>query len=789
MSNQVVENNAFENILASLGKKYSENGNIRKDYLRRSATVFHLPDRGTAFETQANLMEDISEAIERKEIGFFEIAKFEKESLSLVCSICTWIEEDLKVDPELNTAKDRLGSNEITKKRVHTGSDSEKIKRIFRTDSKDDGEGIKRQIVKRNLLVAPEAVDGHSSESSNTVSSNSPEPMERSGEQDKGNERKSNTEGKAKLIDILNSDIKTVPKVTFIWACRTSTRFKKVIEDFNTTCFVKRDFAIYELKEDSHLTLDGDKQVQVIVMYYNSLLDAKMFQSLKINLSRSIILMDEAYCLPEYLASEKGVVLTKKNVDYAIGELQKYLRFPLHVFDTVDLESSKLLRLLKHINKYCSMIMRLANESDSIEVKEFLCSIGTFIDQETLGELESWYEYVMQKSVHTTKTLNQAQGEKQTIESILPIIRTFINNLIHPDYEGVIHIPDPTYVGETQDKHVLSQQGKKQWSLKYQLLNPAAVLKEIFEQARSVLLIGDAMAPMTDSKLRIVPQIKCTAFKVKHYPPFVSKENFLIGSVKYYSENFPLHYIYKTREEERNMRQLLKMITEYCKVTPDGVVVFLTAYEYLNTLRAFWYSDKAEDLFTELESTKNVFFDSIDSKESTVQLQKYKDSISLPSRSSIKSSERKGAIILTVINSKLSEEFDYKNRLARTVIFVGLPFAYMGAEMKETRRYIDKNWGSSGANAFFRIEQRHQKRPKPGESYYINLCIKSVQRTFSRINAHPQDYTAVILLDERYGESRYKTAFSDWICSHLKEWKYFYHSMQDLKAFFKSQSK
>ncbi|PWN33961.1 uncharacterized protein FA14DRAFT_180598 [Meira miltonrushii] len=711
MLSQAGRSDALQRIQASLGKKYSEHGNVRQDYLRRIADKFHLPDRRIAYIAQAELMIDIFETIEKGKIGVFEVPTSEEGMLSLICSPCLWFEEHLRIKPELNTSKDRAGLREI-QVAVQQGARREQI-----SEAIIDGAYGPRV----NRFNPPPRFN--------------PRP---------GVKPLVNAKEKARLVDEVGSNTEILPKLKLIYVCHSPDRLNHFIENFNKTVYARKKFTIHEVKEDFRLPLDDDEQVQVIVMYYENLLDAELLEFFKISFSGAIMILDEAYSLPEFLASEKSVVLIKKRLEYAIGKLQRYLLTPSHGSKTVDLESSKLLRVLQDIDDHCSKIIEIVFESDSIRSKEFLNSIGGSIEQEVLRELESWYYHIISESVRDFETPDQGQVSKDSIETILPLIRTFLKNLIHPAYEGMIHIPDPTYRSEAAKNHS-NEQGEKQWSFEYQLLNLGAVLEGIIEEARSVIFCGDVLAPMTDLKLQLFPYMKCTKFKVKSYPPFVSDKNFMIGSVKNYSHNIPLKYIYKTREEEQNMRQLLKMIIEHCKVTPDGVVVFVTAHDYLNSLRSFWYSDKAEDLFTQLEDTKNVFFDFTDELVSASELQKYKEAIRLPSRSNTK----KGVIMFAVINSRLSEEFDFRNRLARTVVFVGLPLAYVGVEMKEKTKYIDKNWGSSNANAFFKIEERYQPRPKPGEAYYINLSTKSIQRIISRVNADPNDYTAVLLLDER----------------------------------------
>lgn len=117
-------------------------------------------------------------------------------------------------------------------------------------------------------------------------------------------------------------------------------------------------------------------------------------------------------------------------------------------------------------------------------------------------------------------------------------------------------------------------------------------------------------------------------------------------------------------------------------IVPDGLVVFLPSYSFLNTLRTKW---KESGLLDKLGSKKMVLFESQESTSVESVLKEYASAI----RSKPPNSKLTGALLFAVVGAKLSEGLNFSDDLARGVVVVGLPFANLASvELKERMDFV-----------------------------------------------------------------------------------------------------
>jgi Rad3-related DNA helicase len=99
-----------------------------------------------------------------------------------------------------------------------------------------------------------------------------------------------------------------------------------------------------------------------------------------------------------------------------------------------------------------------------------------------------------------------------------------------------------------------------------------------------------------------------------------------------------------------------------------------------------------------------------------------------------------GAILFTVMRGKLSEGVDFKDKDARAVFIIGVPFACV----TETKVSLKKEY----------LDRRHHdpldRYPLSGQEWYILNAIKAVNQAIGRIIRHKDDYGVIGLFDERF---------------------------------------
>lgn len=102
-------------------------------------------------------------------------------------------------------------------------------------------------------------------------------------------------------------------------------------------------------------------------------------------------------------------------------------------------------------------------------------------------------------------------------------------------------------------------------------------------------------------------------------------------------------------------------------------------------------------------------------------------------RYNVNSQEGKGAILFCVCRAKLSEGIDFKDRLCRSVIFLGIPYANKADSfMVEKGKYL-KRKNSVYASDWKLIE-----------------ASKAINQGLGRAVRHANDYGSILMMDNRY---------------------------------------
>ena len=87
------------------------------------------------------------------------------------------------------------------------------------------------------------------------------------------------------------------------------------------------------------------------------------------------------------------------------------------------------------------------------------------------------------------------------------------------------------------------------------------------------------------------------------------------------------------------------------------------------------------------------------------------------------------------MGGKLSEGINFNDDLCRVMVVVGLPYPNnQSVEMKQKIRY----WDNKGVQSF------------KGQDFYMNLCLKILNQSIGRCIRHKDDWSYLILLDQRF---------------------------------------
>ena len=187
-----------------------------------------------------------------------------------------------------------------------------------------------------------------------------------------------------------------------------------------------------------------------------------------------------------------------------------------------------------------------------------------------------------------------------------------------------------------------------------------------------------------------------------------------------------LDFRHNSRSSNDMIDELGRTLINLCNVVPSGFVVFLPSYNYESVIFQRW---RSTGMLSQINSKKPIHREPKSSRDLDAALSRY---------SAEASSSKTGAILFSVMGGKMSEGINFANGMARAVFVVGLPYPDItDPVLIEKMQSLDR-------------EHKREGTGISGQSYYQNLCMRSVNQSVGRAIRHANDYAAIILADFRY---------------------------------------
>jgi chromosome transmission fidelity protein 1 len=190
----------------------------------------------------------------------------------------------------------------------------------------------------------------------------------------------------------------------------------------------------------------------------------------------------------------------------------------------------------------------------------------------------------------------------------------FLLSLTHADADGRIIIEPPAApsaaaaaqqgaaaaVGSSGSADQASRGGQ----LRYVLLNAARHFGQLLASARSVLLVSGTLAPIEGLQAQLFPEV--APERVRHFEcgHVVPAEQLLAVSVGRGPSGKALNLKHEARGDVGLMSELGQLLANLCAVVPEGLVVFVPSFGYLEQLTQHW---RASGMWERLAQRKQVF--------------------------------------------------------------------------------------------------------------------------------------------------------------------------------------
>ncbi|KAJ7075861.1 helicase C-terminal domain-containing protein [Mycena belliarum] len=519
-------------------------------------------------------------------------------------------------------------------------------------------------------------------------------------------------------------------------------------------------------------------QAELVTLPYNLLLQKTAREALGIDLTDQIVIIDEAHNLIPTLLSLSTARLPSSTLSTSFQQVCIYLakfRTRLSAINMIHLK--RLVVFMDALKKYVAEWKEQNSEPDKPKVEvmtvaDLLERLGRKVSGINLLEVEGYLR--SSKIARKISGYSDKEAEKEQDPKLRP--RRGAVPPLHAVEAFLLSLTGSNEDGRITLSLIRTKSGQEEVEMKFQLLNPAPHFLEVIESARSVILAGGTMSPISDVINQLFSQLpaeKITTFSCGHIIPENNLQTIVVGKGPRGGE---LEYKAGKQGDEAVIGELGQLLLNFASLVPRGMIVFFPSYHFLNTAKATWQKSGALARF---EGKKKVFFEPEQATQVEQVLQGYSEAVREPSDQP--PSRSKGALLFAVIGAKLSEGLNFADDLARAVVIVGLPFANLGSpELRERMKYVKQL-----------EEKRGTKRP-PGQKdaaaeLYENMCMNAVNQSIGRAIRHRGDWASLILLDKRYASASIRNKLPKWIGGGMTVTDGFGQAIRELGSFYRNK--
>ncbi|KAG1822586.1 helicase C-terminal domain-containing protein [Suillus subaureus] len=523
-------------------------------------------------------------------------------------------------------------------------------------------------------------------------------------------------------------------------------------------------------------------QAELITLPYNLLLQKTAREALGIDLTNQVVIIDEAHNLIPTLLSLSSVRLTSNILSTSLKQVSVYykkFRNRLSAMHALHLK-----RLLNFLDAFQRVAMdwiaqKLSAKSKSqdtevMTVQDFIHRLGRKVEGINLLEIESY----LKRSKIARKISRYAVDVSEGRDHIIEFAGENSGNS-----SGVATPPLHTIealmlglAGASEDGRLIFSAVGDAVEIKYQLLNPSALFRDVVEVARSVVLAGGTMSPMSavvSELFTYLPLNRLTTFSCGHIIPASNVQTLLLTKGP---SGLDLEFKFAQQSNRQVVSELGQIVLNFCNVVPGGIVVFFPSYASLNFAREAWSQSGSLDKFS---VKKKVFLEPQESSGVEIILREY--AIAAKTHVSLMSYKKTGAILFAVIGAKLSEGLNFSDDLARAVVVIGLPFANKNSpELQERMRHANQIESRSAV-------RRHAGGKDAAAEMYENMCMNAVNQSIGRAIRHRGDWASLVLIDRRFTSPAIRGKLPQWLRDDVAVCETFGQAMKHLGNFYREK--
>ncbi|EAS07112.2 DNA repair helicase (rad3) (macronuclear) [Tetrahymena thermophila SB210] len=587
-----------------------------------------------------------------------------------------------------------------------------------------------------------------------------------------------------KAIGINKTD-KSVPR------CEYFTNLKLLQDDIDYL-FLHNIHTLDQMRSESlnnqvcpyYLSKRSVIDAEVICVPYVTLLDENMRINSNIDITNSIILFDESHNILESLSGINSVEVTYKRIFQAFVQLLTYYdKFcrRLNPKNALFIQNIKnlCLDLLKFIKAEIDLNASIKSEQDYVKINNIQLLLKLNMDRIDFFQIKKFtQETRLGQKIHffsQSPKYVPSQIPPQVNKSLKDInIQELLKNSPYMVVENVMNflwkMQDSISKSEKYSIIIKNISKIEESSIQLMCLDVIEPLYKVIQESACVVLAGGTMEPLSEFEL-LINQVGKNNFKHFSCGHIIDEENcsvFCVSTLVEQSDK-PLIFNYQNKKDDQLFQNSIDIIHQLAQTIPDGLVIFVQSYTFLEKLKSILLEN--QNLLQQIQQYKKIYMDDKDNSNNTI-LEKYQKEINKEKEIG---SKKNGAILISVIGGRLSEGINFSDQLARCVVVFGMPYSNIkSAELIEKMNHYDSI--SKKNNFSF-----------SGNDYYENLCMKSVNQAIGRSIRHKDDYSVILLIDQRFSQEKNINRLSSWIKKRVKPAHSFESTKKNIKIFFEKK--
>lgn len=267
--------------------------------------------------------------------------------------------------------------------------------------------------------------------------------------------------------------------------------------------------------------------------------------------------------------------------------------------------------------------------------------------------------------------------------------------------------------------------------LHFTCLDAAIAIKPVFERFSSVIVTSGTMSPL-DMYPRM---LNFNTVVQESFTMTLTRKTFLPMIVDRGSDQNQITSQFEHRNDMPVIRNFGNLLIEFCKLTPDGMVIFFPSYLYMESIISMWQGMGVLDTVWKY---KLILVETPDAQETSLALETYRTACN----------NGRGAVLFCVARGKVSEGIDFDHHYGRTVINMGVPYQYTESRILKARlEFLRENYRIKEADFLSFDAMRHAAQ-----------CL-------GRVIRGKDDYGIMVLADKRFNKKI--TQLPKWIQSGL----------------------